>query len=158
MHEEVRQFIEKVRRARPNYFRGTRVLEVGSYNINGTAREFFDASKYVGCDVRPGPGVDVVQGGHELNYPDGSFDVVISTETLEHTPHWREVLDNMWRMLRSGGLMLVTAAAFRRRPHRVENNYYRNIQAEDIRPNLQGILFYEDDYNDNDIRFACIKP
>jgi len=55
------------------------VLEVGSLNINGTVRDFFDAEEYIGIDIGEGPGVDVVSGGHKYKSKK-KFDCVISCE------------------------------------------------------------------------------
>ena len=120
MHEEVREFLGRVRRVMPERFRRARVLEIGSFNINGSAREFFDDCEYIGCDWRAGPGVDVVGFAHDLEFADGRFDVVVSTECPEHDVHWRDTLAAMKRMLKPGGLMLVTVAAFERKPHELD--------------------------------------
>lgn len=86
------------------------VLEVGSYDVNGTVRPLFaDAGAYVGVDVVPGPGVDMVYDGLTLPYESDTFDVVVSTEMLEHcTRPWRIVAE-MARVLRPGGTLLLTA-------------------------------------------------
>jgi len=160
MHDEVRDFLARVKKAMPERFRRARVLEIGSFNINGSAREFFEECDYVGCDWRSGPGVDIVGLGHQLDFPDGSFDVVVSTECLEHDPHWRQTLAAMKRMLKPGGLMLVTVAAFDRKPHELDcapNRHYRNLQPEDLTPFLEDRVIYEENLLIHGIHFACIK-
>src|SRR5262245_45993460 len=117
MHDEVRDFLRRLKSAVPERFRHAKVLEVGSYDVNGSPREFFEDCNYTGCDWRPGPGVDLVAFAHQLTFPDQSFDVVVSTECLEHDPHWRETIVAMRRMLKEDGLLIVTAAAFERKPH-----------------------------------------
>ena len=120
MHEEVRDFLGRVKQALPAHFSGRRVLEVGSYDVNGSAREFFEDCNYIGCDWRAGPGVDTVGLLHQLKLPDESFQTVVSTECLEHDPYWRQTLTEMKRILSPGGLLLVTVAAFDRRPHELD--------------------------------------
>ena len=97
----------------------------------------------MGIDIGEGPGVDVVAGGHEYNAPDGSFDVVISCECMEHNPYWVKTLENTVRMLRSGGLCVITCAAPGRKEHGTRRSrigsspltvasgweYYRNLDA-----------------------------
>jgi hypothetical protein len=65
-HVEQREFFEKMRDSFPDAFTGVSVLEVGSLNINGTVRDFFDAKEYVGVDLIEGPGVDRVCAGQDL--------------------------------------------------------------------------------------------
>ena len=50
--------LEFARRARDDFrIPAGEVLEVGSYNVNGTIREVFqaDAESYLGIDLNPGP-------------------------------------------------------------------------------------------------------
>lgn len=97
---------------------GSDILEFGSYNVNGSAREVFErgARSYVGVDVVEGPGVDVVADAATVDLR-RQFDVVISVECLEHAPTWPQILINAKAHLRSGGLLLVTAACNPRHPH-----------------------------------------
>ena len=57
---------------------GKDTLEVGSYNVNGTVRDLFNGP-YVGLDMRKGPGVNVVADSYDMPFPDGRFEVVVST-------------------------------------------------------------------------------
>ncbi len=87
----------------------TPVLEVGSYDVNGSVRPLFaDQAGYVGVDVVPGPGVDRVIVPPYLPWGDGTFAVVVSTEMLEHTEFPVPVLADMVRVLRPGGALLLT--------------------------------------------------
>lgn len=88
------------------------VLEVGSYDVNGSVRPLFAGPSYVGVDMRAGPGVDRVVNANSLPFPDATFDVVISTEMLEHdTRPWRSVAE-MARVLRDGGTLILTARGY----------------------------------------------
>lgn len=92
---------------------GKRVLEVGSYNVNGTIRDHIaplGPAVYLGVDVNEGPGVDMVCSANELEARLGptTFDVVVSTEMLEHAQDWRAAINNMKRVLRVGGKLLLT--------------------------------------------------
>jgi len=125
----------------PEIARAERVLECGSYNINGSVRGLFHAAEYIGIDYRDGPGVDTVAFAHEYaDRPAGYFDVAISTEMLEHDPHWRESLAGMARLLRPGGAMVVTCAGPGRREHHPEcspdGTYYRNLSPGDLAAEL----------------------
>ena len=60
MHWSVLEFFEGTKILHPELFTGTRVLEVGSLDINGSVRPIFTDCEYVGLDLGPGPGVDVI--------------------------------------------------------------------------------------------------
>jgi len=85
-------------------------------DISGSIRPFFEGCDYVGVDIAPGPGVDIVcQGQHYA--PTDCFDVVASCEVMEHNPFWAETFVNMVRLCRPGGLVLMTCASRGRREH-----------------------------------------
>jgi SAM-dependent methyltransferase len=132
MHDAVADWLLRLRRARPQMFTGGCVLECGSRNVNGSPRSLFQAAEYVGLDRQAGKGVDVVGLVHEWRgRPDGYFDVVISTEMLEHDPHWRASLRRMVELLRPGGVLILTCAGPMREPHSEDGaeqggGYYEN--------------------------------
>jgi SAM-dependent methyltransferase len=134
-----------------------RLLEIGSYDVNGSIRDVVKQSEvgpwlrqYVGADLTAGPGVDVVISGNEISYESSSFDIVMSLECFEHNPFWKETLTNMIRMLKPGGLCIVTCASLGRPEHgtpRMEAssspgtrdvgwNYYHNISLSEFRAQL----------------------
>lgn len=142
-HREQAEYIASVKQRFPQFFNSGRVLEIGSLNINGTVRQFFNAEEYIGVDVGEGPGVDVVISGHE--YDDKrKFDCVISCECLEHNPFWKETFLNMTRLCRRGGLVVFTCATTGRPEHGTERttpqdspltiakgwSYYENLTEE----------------------------
>jgi SAM-dependent methyltransferase len=92
---------------------GRRVLEVGAFNVNGSVRPIVEAHRpavYLGVDQTPGPGVDQVVACDELvaTFGPGSWDVVISTEMLEHVQDWQGSVAALCDVLAPGGLLLVT--------------------------------------------------
>ena len=94
-HQSQLDFVASVKKQFPQYFFESKVLEVGSLDINGSIRQFFVGCDYVGVDLGEGRGVDVVARGEELDYPDDSFDVVASCECFEHNPEWVKTFNNM---------------------------------------------------------------
>lgn len=109
-------------------------LEVGSFNVNGSPRQFF-AGPYIGVDMRSGPGVDEVAFAADLPYPDATFDVVVCTEMLEHDPTpWRSVPE-MARVLRLGGWLLLTARGIGFPEHDYPGDFWR------FTPSAFGVLF-----------------
>lgn len=116
-HPAQLSFIHAIKGMYGNYFTNSKVLEVGSLNINGTVRQFFDDPQlYIGLDVGEGPGVDVVCDGDEYD-TDERFDCVISCECMEHNPAWKETFANMIRLCRPGGLVIMTCATTGRLEH-----------------------------------------
>lgn len=103
MHESVLSFVASHRDAIE-----APVLEVGSYNVNGSVRPLCPIP-YTGVDVQAGPGVDLVADASELPFQDESFATVISTEMLEHALDPVAALVEMVRVLRPGGCLVVTA-------------------------------------------------
>jgi SAM-dependent methyltransferase len=90
-----------------------KVLEVGSFDVNGSSRgmiELLAPSSYIGVDMRPGPKVDRICNASDLVVTFGveSFEVVVSTEMLEHVEDWRGAISNMKRVLAPGGILLLT--------------------------------------------------
>lgn len=85
--------------------RNVSVLDVGSMDVNGTLRGFAAAGcHYVGADLEPGNGVDVVlASAHKLPFEAESFDAVVSTSCFEHDRFfWLTFLECI-RVLRKGG-------------------------------------------------------
>lgn len=91
----------------PQYFSGVRVLDIGSCDMNGTNKPWFTNCEYIGLDIKAGPNVDVVSIAHEYKAPPQSFDVVISTNQLEHDMYWDKTLLKMYELLKSNGLLVI---------------------------------------------------
>lgn len=92
---------------------GAAVLEVGAFDVNGSVRSVIESLgplRYVGVDIASGPGVDEICDVCELTarYGESAFDVVVSTELVEHVQDWRSAFDNMVRVLKPGGTILIT--------------------------------------------------
>jgi hypothetical protein len=93
-------------------FAGKSVIEVGSYDVNGTVRPIIGAhgpASYVGVDMSPGPGVDVV--AHVADLPDmypAGFDVVVTTEMLEHVEDWRSTFVALTALVKDGGHLVLS--------------------------------------------------
>lgn len=103
---------------------GRSTLEVGSLDVNGSVRGLF-AGAYVGLDMRDGPGVDIVGTADALPFGDATFDVVISTEMLEHDPAPWLSLAEMGRVLQPGGHLLLTTRGNGFGLHREPHDFWR---------------------------------
>jgi SAM-dependent methyltransferase len=63
---------------------------------------------YVGVDLRPGPGVDVVASAERLPFEDASFDCALCTQVLEHAEDPAAIVSELHRILRPGGVALIS--------------------------------------------------
>jgi len=157
-HTEQWIFCEKVKSKFPNYFKGMKVLDIGSFDVNGNEEFLFEDCEFYGLDLSPGPGVDIVCSAHEYDAPDESYNTIISCECWEHNPFYKESIQNAVRILKSGGLFLFTCATTGRPVHGIkslekycktkdknwktmpnvlrenwDNDYYKNLTENDIR-------------------------
>jgi len=110
--------------------RGRQILEVGSRDVNGSLRSFIESrqpEKYIGVDIAEGPGVDVICEGEKLldRFEEESFDIVISTELLEHVRDWRIVISNIKRVCKAGGIILITTRSIGFPFHGYPHDYWR---------------------------------
>lgn len=114
MHLSQKIFMETQKIKYPNHFKGD-IIDFGSLDVNGNNRYLADNS-YVGVDVQVGDNVDIICKCHEFK-AQKKYDVVMSTEMLEHDPFWELSIKNMVKILKKGGLLLITTAGELREPH-----------------------------------------
>ncbi len=86
-----------------------KILDVGSYDVNGSYKRFFEEERfsYTGLDMVAGPNVDIVPGRpyHWTELEDDSFDVVISGQAFEHIEFFWVTAAEIARVLKKGGLL-----------------------------------------------------
>ncbi len=91
---------------------GDRVLEVGCGRGHLTLRLAERGIDVLGIDANPraaeiaGTERVLTMGAESLDFPDDSFDYVLSVHALEHIPALGEALAEMGRVLRQGGRAL----------------------------------------------------
>lgn len=96
---------------------GVKVLDLGGRDVNGTTRRLFtDPGCYVVVDIAEHESVDVVADAADLNLGE-TFDVVTSTECLEHAARAPEIVGAAFRHLVPGGVFVATMAGPGRGPH-----------------------------------------
>ncbi len=109
------------------------VYEFGSFQVEGQVdyadlRSLFPDKPYIGCDMRPGPGVDRVEDVSALTLPDASAGTVLCIETFEHVFEVRRAFDEVFRVLKPGGVFILTSP-FHFRIHAYPDDYWRMTPA-----------------------------
>ncbi len=75
---------------------------------------FCNCTEYIGLDIEQsghaheGESVDIYYDGKMIPFEDCHFDNIFSSEVFEHVSNLEEMLDELHRVLKSGGLMLIT--------------------------------------------------
>lgn len=111
MRSSVRDFVLRVTRTIPAI---DPVYEFGSFQVAGQEqladlRSLFRGRPFVGCDMRPGRGVDRILDLHDVDLPDASVGTVLCLDTLEHVEYCRKAVDEMYRILTPNGALLLSS-------------------------------------------------
>lgn len=130
---------------------GRSVLEVGSLDFNGSARTVlaqWNPATYVGVDMQEGKGVDRVLSVSCLvdTFGERAFDVVVSTEMLEHVQDWRWAISQLKRSTAPGGRLLVTTRSPGFHYHGYPHDFWRFTE-DDFRhifSDMQDVLVASD--------------
>ena len=77
------------------------IYEFGARQVAGQERfadlrPLFPGKIYVGCDMRPGPGVNRVLDLHALDLPSDSVGTVLCFDTLEHVADRDRMVGRAW--------------------------------------------------------------
>lgn len=116
--------------------KGKDILEVGSYDVNGTLRPIIESwgpQSYTGVDIMAGPGVDIVCSSENIlrHFGNKKFDIVVSTEMLEHVEPWQDVISNLKNICKPGGLLLLTTRSLGFGYHAYPHDHWR-YEKEDM--------------------------
>jgi len=82
------------------------VIDIGSYDVNGTYRELFTEGKYIGVDIQSGPNVDMFIESNEWDKLK-NVDAVISGQTLEHVTDIPRLMNSIYDVLKPQGLLCI---------------------------------------------------
>jgi len=90
------------------------IYEFGSFRVPGqehlpNVRDYFPGKRFVGCDLRPGPGVEELQDLHALSLPDDSIGTALLFDTVEHVRDPWTAMRELHRCLKPGGMVLMTS-------------------------------------------------
>ena len=106
MHLANNLWLDDLRKELPESFEDCYVLEMGSRDINGTPRKWFQRCKYIGVDMEHGVGVDIRCKLKDTHFHKDQFDTIISLNCLMHDKEWRESLDHNLKFLKVGGVFI----------------------------------------------------
>lgn len=109
--------LEFARDVAENFPVASPLVEIGSRAAEGQeaiadVRGIFGAAEHIGCDLQPGPGVDRVEDVHHLSFADESVGTVVALETLEHVADPIRAVEEMYRVLRPGGVLAISSLMF----------------------------------------------
>lgn len=92
------------------------IVEFGSLQVEpdqaNDLRVVFPGKRFIGTDIRPGPGVDRVEDLRSLSFGDGEVGTALCLDTLEHCEDPLGACREMHRVLRPGGVCAVASVMF----------------------------------------------
>lgn len=93
------------------------VVEIGARPAEGQEdsldlRSLFPGEEFVGCDIQPGPRVDRIEDVHALTFDSDSVGSFLALDTLEHVRDPIRAVQEMHRVLRPGGVLLLSSVMF----------------------------------------------
>ncbi len=111
MRESIKQFVKIGAETLPI---SEPIYEFGSLQVPGQEgfadlRPFFPEKKYVGADMREGPGVDIIINLHKINLPSESVGTVLILDTLEHVEFVRKAIEETHRILKPNGILIISS-------------------------------------------------
>lgn len=143
---------------------GKYILESGSRNVNGSVRPYIEKylpASYIGTDIVEGPGVDQLCDANYIYDVFGVsvFDMIISTEMIEHVEDWRSVISNFKRALKPGGILYITTRSKGFGYHSYPHDYWR-YEIEDMKQIFEDfeILLLQADPSEPGVFLKARKP
>ncbi len=109
-------------KSKASYITG-KVLDIGS-GEGGRYKGLFPSSEYLTMDTEAGEGVSLVGRAEKIPLGDSSIDSIVCTQVLEHLNKPFESVQEMYRILRTGGHVLITAPQMNEL-HEEPHDYFR---------------------------------
>ena len=105
------------------------VLSIGSGGDidkqGGHYRDYFtSATSYTTSDIEPSMGTDFVVDARDMPFESQKYDAVFCSGVLEHVDAYAEVVKEVWRVLKTGGLFLL-GVPFKQPIHRAPQDFWR---------------------------------
>lgn len=133
-----------------------KTLDVGSLDVNGNIRDCM--TEYFGIDFKIGKNVDIQCSSHFLPFKDSTFDNVISIGTLEHDCKFWKSVDEIKRVLKSGGKFILSVPNYSFSYHAYPKDYWHfSIDSFDVFFDGFTDIIIHSKQNDNCMRAVGIK-
>lgn len=111
MRESIKRFVricaDTLPIAEPIYEFGA--LQVPGQEGFADLRPLFPGRKYVGADMREGPGVDAILNLYDIHLPSESIGTVLMLDTLEHVQFPSRAVEEVHRILNSKGILVMSS-------------------------------------------------
>jgi SAM-dependent methyltransferase len=155
--------------------RGKRVLDAGCGAGYGAAELAAAAERVVGLD-RAAEAVDFARANYQapnlsfeqasctpLPHPDGSFDLVVAFEVIEHLENWREFLREARRVVAPGGQFIVSTPNklyyTESRGEQGENPFHvHEFEFEEFRAELEAVFSHVALFLENHVEGVTFQP
>ena len=86
-----------------------KVVDFGSYDVNGCLKPIFKEHDYIGIDMAEGRNVDIVCTNDNTPFENDSIDVILSSSSFEHDDFFWMTFLEMCRITKPGGLIYINA-------------------------------------------------
>lgn len=156
-----------------NFAKDINILEIGSYDVNGSVKQEFDfTKKYIGIDLVNGPNVDLVLDGTQVDKLNQNFDMILSFECFEHAKNWKIIFEKIYNILNPNSFVVLSMASTGRLEHGTSRSgqwqspgtydeYYKNLTEKDFLDfdldNMFSSYFFFYNVNSFDLYFVGIK-
>lgn len=90
----------------------SKILEIGSQNVNGSLRDHSKSKDYTGVDFVKGKGVDVIlEDPYKYPFESNTFDVIVTSSCFEHSEmFWLSFIECL-RVLKPTGVLYYNVPA-----------------------------------------------
>lgn len=143
------EFVQYVKVCLPGFFIKKKILDVGS-SLHNNESHFQDCEYYITDVTKDNSSTRTLISAKDLDFSPEFFHCIVCTECLEFDNSIEEALKNMYSMLKSNGLLLVT---FQKNSY-LDENLFNKILNLDENFSLWNCYL---DKNGNDILFCGIK-